>query len=148
MRKIKTPVQSYENFCKAFAGVFIKHAKNKGTYHTCYIRGAIEEYCYADPDRRHFLMEDACAEDACGYRIARALLVQGWHDATIVEHSLTQQEYVDAAEDYGFLECLERAGYVSAGSFSRHSNGLRYAWLLDGAPDLEEFFEVDEDDED
>ena len=41
MRKIKTPVQSYENFCKAFAGVFLKYAKDKGTFHTCYIRGLL-----------------------------------------------------------------------------------------------------------
>ena len=92
-------------------------------------------------------MEDAVAEDVCGYRIARALLVQGWHESAIVVHSSTQQEYVDASEDYGFLECLDRAGYANDSGFARYGNGLRYAWLMDGAPDLEPFFDADEDDD-
>lgn len=147
MRKNKTPVQSYENFCKAFAGVFKKHAQRKGTYHTCYVRDAINSYCTADAERRHFLMEDACAEDACGYRIARALILQGWDEDTIVDYSQQQQHYVDEAADYGFLDVLSAAGYTNSAGFIRPSNGMRYAWLMDGAPDLSAHIEgLDSDD--
>lgn len=141
MRKNKTPVQSYENFCKAFAGVFKKHAQRKGTYHTCYVRGAIDNYCTANSDRRHYLMEDACAEDACGYRIARALILQGWDEDTIVMHSEAQQSLVDEVGDYCFVDVLTWAGYGNDAGFYRDSNGKRYAWLMDGAPDLSEHIE-------
>ena len=146
IRKTKAPAQSYENFCKVFAGVFMKHAKTRGTFYTCYIRHAIDAYCVAGPDRRHFLSEDAQGEDACGYRIARALMVQGWDEDTIIEYSTTQQRYVDAVDRLGFDDVLERVGYSSAKGFARHSNGLRYAWLMDGAPEIEPL--LDEDDED
>lgn len=136
MRKNKAPVQSYENFCKAFAGVFKKHAHRKGTYHTCYVRGAIDNYCMAGSDLRHYLMEDACAEDACGYRIARALILQGWDEDTIVMHSGAQQNLVDEVDDFCFVDVLTWAGYRNEAGFHREANGKRYAWLMDGAPDL------------
>lgn len=136
MRKNKTPVQSYENFCKAFAGVFKKHAHRKGTYHTCYVRDAINSYCTADAERRHFLMEDACAEDACGYRIARAMILQGWDEDTIIMHSEAQQHLVNEVDDHCFVDVLTWAGYRNDSGFHRESNGKRYAWLMDGAPDL------------
>ena len=138
MRNNKTPVQSYENFCKAFAGVFKKHAYRTGTYHTCYIRGAIDSYCAAEPHRRHYMMEDASAEDACGYRIARALLLQGWDEDIIMLHSATQQHLVDDVDDLGadFVDVLTWAGYRNDSGFHREGNGKRYAWLMDGAPDL------------
>ena len=136
MRKIKAPVQSYENFCKAFAGVFKKHAQHKGTYHTCYVRSAIDCYCTADSDRRHYLMEDATAEDACGYRIARALILQGWDEDTIVVHSKAQQHLVDEVGCFCFEDVLTWAGYSNDAGFYREANGKRYAWLMDCAPDL------------
>ena len=136
MRKNKAPVQSYENFCKAFAGVFKKHAYRTGTYHTCYVRGAIDSYCTANSTRRHYLMEDACAEDACGYRIARALILQGWDEDTIVMHSEAQQHLVNAVADFYFEDVLTWAGYSNDDEFCRVANGKRYAWLMDGAPDL------------
>lgn len=141
MRKIKAPVQSYENFCKAFAGVFKKHAQYKGTYHTCYVRGAIDSYCTADSDRRHYLMEDATAEDACGYRIARALILQGWYEYNIVKHSVAQQRLVDAVGGFCFVDVLTWAGYRNDAGFHRAPNGQRYAWLMDGAPDLSKHIE-------
>ena len=147
MRKIKTPVQSYENFCKAFAGVFKKHAQHKGTYHTCYVRGAIDCYCTADSDRRHYLMEDASAEDACGYRIARALILQGWYAYNIVNHSVAQQRLVDAVDVYCFADVLTWAGYRNDSGFYRESNGQRYAWLMDGAPDLSAHIEDPDSDD-
>ena len=141
MRKNKTPVQSYENFCKVFAGVFKKHAQRKGTYHTCYVRGAIDSYCTTRTDHRHYMVEDACAEDACGYRIARALILQGWDEDTIVMHSEAQQRLVDEVDDYCFVDVLTWAGYSNDAGFYRESNGKRYAWLMDGAPDLYEYTE-------
>lgn len=149
MRKIKAPVQSYENFCKAFAGVFKKHAQRTGTYHTCFVRGAIDTYCTANSDRRHYMMEDACSEDACGYRIARALILQGWYEYTIVMHSKAQQRLVDAVDVFCFEDVLTWAGYSNDAGFHREANGKRYAWLMDGAPDLSEHIEDhDSDDHD
>lgn len=150
MRKNKTPMQSYENFCKAFAGVFKKHAKRKGTYYTCYVRGAINSYCTANSCRRHYLMEDACAEDACGYRIARALILQGWDEDTILMHSEEQQRLVDDLNaDFGFAEVLKLAGYRNDSGFILQANGMRYAWLMDGAPDLSAHIkDIDSEDRD
>ena len=139
MRKNKAPVQSYENFCKAFAGVFKKHAYRTGTYHTCYVRGAIDSYCTANSTRRHYLMEDACAEDSCGYRVARALILQGWDEGTIVAHSGEQQRIVDSVGDFCFVDVLTWAGYRNEAGFHRDANGQRYAWLMDGAPALDEY---------
>lgn len=147
MRKNKAPVQSYENFCKAFAGVFKKHARHKGTYQTCFVRGAIDNYCTANSARRHYLMEDAGAEDACGYRIARALILQGWDEDTIVMHSEAQQRLVDEVCDFCFEDVLTWAGYRNEAGFHRDSNGKRYAWLMDGAPDLCEHIEDSDSDD-
>lgn len=136
MRNNKAPVQSYENFCKAFAGVLKKHAYRTGTYHTCYVRSAIDRYCTANSTRRHYLMEDACAEDSCGYRIASALILQGWDEDTIVMHSKAQQILVDEVIDFCFVDVLTWAGYSNDAGFDRVANGQRYAWLMDGAPAL------------
>lgn len=147
MRNNKAPVQSYENFCKAFAGVFKKHAYRTGTYHTCYVRGAINNYCLADSDRRHYMMEDACGEDACGYRIARSLILRGWDEDTIVVHSEAQQSLVNEVCDFCFVDVLTWAGYSNDAGFYRDSNGKRYAWLMDGAPDLSEYIEYRDSDD-
>ena len=147
MRKNKAPVQSYENFCKAFAGVFKKHAQHKGTYHTCYVRGAIDSYCRADGGLRQYMMEDACSEEACGYRIARTLILQGWYEHNIVRNSAAQQELVDAVGDLCFADVLTWAGYSNDAGFLQESNGKRYAWLMDGAPDLYKHIEDHDYDE-
>lgn len=137
MRKDKKPEQTYENFCKVFAGVFRKHVYSTGGYATCYIRDAIRDWATAT-DSSRVTLEDLCRsdEDAVGYRIAKALLAQGWCADIIVLHTNTQQEYVDAVDD--FLIVLGNAGYVNEG-FSSHANGRRYQWLMDGGPSLEEF---------
>lgn len=143
----KTPKVSYENFCRAFAGVFKKHAYYGGTYHTCYIRDGILYYIDKSPGERAAIMDDAGREELMGFRIARQLLRCGWPEPAIVEVVQRQQDYVDAMVDtvYGFLEVLNAAGYYNDASFLRDSNGARYAWLADGAPDLQHVInELDE----
>lgn len=148
----KQPKVSYTNFCMAFAGVFKKYAHNQATYHTCYIRGAIDDYIGCAPDRRAILMEDAYREDLVGYRIAAQLLRCGWPEDAITDYATQQQCYVDDMEDHSiFLDVLHHAGYANEAGFARASNGVRYAWLLDGAPNLQETMdemdsEVEDDD--
>lgn len=137
MSKLSTP--SYEAYCKCFAGVFRKHVQGgHRSFFTCYIRGAIIEYVGADYERRGRMMESAVREDTVGYYIAKSLLGQGWPENYILEYAEEQQRHVNDAEDYSgmnFVAALSRAGYHNR-EFYREANGLRYAWILDGSPDL------------
>lgn len=137
--KHKAPKVTYENFCKAFAGVFKKHAYEQGTYHTCYIRAAILQYVDELPEGRAIIMEECSREELVGYRIAANLLRCGWPKPDIIGFVQRQQDHVDVIEDtgYGFVGVLNAAGYYNDASFRRDSNGARYAWLLDGAPSLQ-----------
>lgn len=142
---MKQPKVSYENYCKAFAGVFLKMARNAGTMHTCYIRSAIRDYCNSEGHRQR-MFEDSIAEDSIGYRIASSLLRAGWTEDQILEYNREQQDRVDElCED--FIAVLENAGYERDPRFARHGNGLRYAWLMDGAPELSEHDVLDDDDD-
>lgn len=147
----KTPKVSYENFCRAFAGVFKKHAYEQATYHTCYIREALLQYVDELPERRALLMEKPSHEELVGYRLAVALLRCGWPKPAIIGFVQRQQDYVDAMVDteYGFLGVLNAAGYCNDASFLRSTNGARHSWLLDGAPDLQRVInELDESNSD
>lgn len=150
--KHKTPKISYENFCRAFAGVFKKHAYEQGTYHTCYIREAILQYVDELPECRALLMEGCSREELVGYRIASQLLRCGWPEHAIIEFVQRQQDYVDDAmtnTHYGFIRVLNSAGYYNDELFRSDSNGARYAWLLDGAPSLQHVIdELDESNSD
>lgn len=152
MSRNKTPKVSYENFCKAFAGVFKKHAYRQATYHTCYVRAAIDAYADSTPERRANMMEDASREELVGYRIAAQLLRCGWTELDICAFADQQQGFVDAMEDRSnFLDVLAYAGYRNDAGFARDSNGVRYAWLLAGGRDLEDVMdemESEDDDED
>lgn len=149
----KKPKVSYENFCRAFAGVFKKHAYYNGTYHTCYIRAGILHYLDQSLEDRARIMEEYSREELVGYRIASQLLRCGWPEHAIVEFVTRQQEYVDAMDvtGYGFVGVLNAAGYYNDASFLRDSNGARYAWLMDGAPSLQHVIDAldayNEDDE-
>lgn len=151
--KHKNPKVSYENFCRAFAGVFKKHALEQGTYHTCYIRAAMLHYIDQSPEDRAVIMDEAGREELVGYRIAHQLLRCGWPEPAIVGFVQRQQGYVDDIEVFGyvFISVLSAAGYHNDGSFRRDSNGARYEWLIDGAPDLQhvidELDEARDDDE-
>lgn len=137
--KHKAPKVTYENFCKAFAGVFKKHAYDKGTYHTCYIRAGIIDYLEQNREGRAIVMEECYREELVGYRIASQLLRCGWPEPAIVGFVQRQQDYVDVMveTEYGFIGVLNAAGYHNDALFCRSSNGARYAWLMDGAPDLQ-----------
>lgn len=140
---------TYEAFCHAMAGIYNKHARRSGNYYTCYVRDAIKYYIYQDEVRRGVLMDTAGREHLVGYKIAHALLKAGWDEDTILEYVDLQQSRVDEAER---MVSFEEAVVALYGV--RHNNGyviymnyLRYIWLMDGAPDLEEVCQEILDDE-
>uniref|UniRef100_A0A7M2QMK0 Aldehyde dehydrogenase n=1 Tax=feces metagenome TaxID=1861841 RepID=A0A7M2QMK0_9ZZZZ len=137
MSKKTTP--SYEAYCKCFAGVFRKHVHgDHRSFFTCYIRDAITRYVEATDELRDRMLERAVREDTIGAYIAKSLLSQGWPENYILEYADLQQEAVNDAEEYSgleFVDALGAAGYENHG-FYREGNGLRYAWLMDGSPDL------------
>lgn len=137
MSKKSTP--SYEAYCKCFAGVFKKHVQGEHrSFYTCYVRDAINSYVNADDERRGRLMEGAAREATVGAYIAKALLDQGWPESYILESAEEQQRRVNNAEKMlgrDFVEALLYAGYHNR-EFYLEANGLRYAWILDGSPDL------------
>lgn len=149
MSKKSTP--SYEAYCKCFAGVFRKHVQGEHrSFFTCYVRDSINDYVEADDERRGVLMEGAAREATVGIYIAKALLDQGWPDDDILEYAEEQQGRVNAAENYSgldFVDALSSAGYHNR-EFYREANGLRYAWILDGSPDIRDRLEEGEDDDD
>lgn len=150
MSKKSTP--SYEAYCKCFAGVFRKHVQgDHRSFFTCYVRDSINDYVEADDERRGRLMEGAAREATVGVYIAKALLDQGWPEDDILEYAEQQQRRVNDAEGYSgldFVDALSYAGYHNR-EFYREANGLRYAWILDGSPDLiDRLDEGDNDDYD
>lgn len=149
MSKKTTP--SYEAYCKCFAGVFKKHVQGEHrSLFTCYIREAITDYVEADDERRDYLLERAVRESTIGAYIAKSLLSQGWPEDDILEYAELQQQAVNDAERFSgldFVDALAAAGYSSKG-FARESNGLRYAWIMDGSPDLIDRLEEGDDDDD
>lgn len=146
----KKSAPSYEAYCKCFAGVFKKHVQgDHRSFFTCYIRDAINSYVRADDERRGRLMEGAAREETVGVYIAKALLDQGWPEADILEYAELQQDRVNDAEGYSgldFVDALSYAGYHNR-EFYRESNGLRYAWILDGSPDLIDRLEEGDNDD-
>lgn len=149
MSKKSTP--SYEAYCKCFAGVFRKHVRgDHRAFFTCYVRGFSNDYVKADDERRGLLMEGAGREAIVGVYIAKALLDQGWPEDSILEYTEEQQRRVNDAEDYSgldFVDALRYAGYHNR-EFYREANGLRYAWILDGSPDLIDRLEEGDNDDD
>lgn len=146
--KHKEPKVSYENFCRAFAGAFKKHAYEQSAYHTCYIREAIIQFVDYPTYALPALVESSSREELLGFRIAANLLRCGWPKEALVGYATKQQNYVKAVEDswHGFLQVLERAGYRNWGKFAWRGNGLRHAWLVDGAPSLQPIIdELDEE---
>lgn len=149
MSKKSTP--SYEAYCKCFAGVFKKHVQgDHRSFYTCYVRDAINDYVEADDERRGRLMEGAARETTVGVYIAKAMLDQGWPEADILYYAEEQQRRVNNAEGYSgldFVDALCSAGYHNR-EFYREANGLRYAWILDGSPDLIDRLEEGDNDDD
>lgn len=149
MSKKTTP--SYEAYCKCFAGVFKKHVQgDHRSFFTCYVRDTINDYVEADDERRGRLMEGAAREATVGVYIAKALLDQGWPEDDILDYAVEQQRRVNGAESYSgldFVDALSYAGYHNR-EFYREANGLRYAWILDGSPDLIARLEEGDNDDD
>lgn len=148
----KKSAPSYEAYCKCFAGVYRKHVQgDHRSFFTCYVRDTINDYVEADVWSRGRLMEGAVREVTVGAYIAKSLLGQGWPEDDILEYAKMQQRRVNDAGGYSgleFVDALRSAGYHNRG-FYREANGLRYAWILDGSPDLiDRLGEGDNDDDD
>lgn len=137
---MKKERHTYEAYCRAFAGIYAKHAKNGGNYFTCYVRDAINYFIDKDEVERGVLMESAGRESLVGYKIAYSLLKAGWDEATIWDYTATQQGYVDEAERrVSFEEAVVRLYTLKTKPrFAMTMNAFRYAWLIDGAPCLED----------
>ncbi len=139
-RCIMTKRHTYEAFCRAVAGIYDKHAKRGGNYYTCYVREAITYYMGKDEIERGVLMESAGRECLVGYKIAYSLLKAGWSEDTIIEYTDLQQSRVDGAEQLlSFDEAVNALyGHALLSTYAITMNYLRYLWLMDGAPDLED----------
>ena len=137
---MKKERHTYESYCRAFAGIYAKHAKNGGHYFTCYVREAVKHFIDKDEVERGVLMESAGRESLVGYKIAYSLLKAGWDEDTIIEYTDTQQERVDEAERRLSFDgaVVHRYNIPSKPRFARTMNAYRYAWLIDGAPCLED----------
>lgn len=137
---MKKERHTYEAYCRAFAGIYLKHAKNGGQYFTCYVRDAIGHYIGKDEIQRGVLMEHGGRESIVGYKIAYSLLKAGWDEDTILHYTETQQEYVDVAERLASFDAalLHLYTFTPKPRFAISMNAYRYAWLIDGAPSLDE----------
>ena len=137
---MKKERHTYENYCRAFAGIYAKHAQRGGHYFTCYVRDAIKYFIDKDEMERGVLMETAGRESLVGYKIVYSLLKAGWSEDTILEFTELQQDRVDEAERLlSFDEAVHALyGNAARSAFSITMNYLRYLWLMDGAPDLED----------
>lgn len=137
---MKKERHTYEAYCRAFAGIYAKHAKNGGNYFTCYVREAIVYFLSKDETERGILLDDAGRESLVGYKIAYSLLKAGWPEDIIIEYTDIQQERVDEAERrLSFEEAvIHRYNIPFKPQFAISMNAYRYAWLIDGAPSLDE----------
>lgn len=137
---MKKERHTYEAYCRAFAGIYAKHAKNGGNYFTCYVREAISYFIDKDETERGVLLGTAGRESLVGYNIAYRLLKAGWDEDTIIEYTDIQQERVGVAERLLSFEAAVGHLYTfkTKPRFAMTVNALRYAWLIDGAPCLED----------
>lgn len=137
---MKKERHTYEAYCRAFAGIYAKHAKTGGHFFTCYVREAIEYFIDQDEVKRGVLMESAGRESLVGYKIAYSLLKAGWDEVTILDYTETQQGYVSEAERrMTFDEAVTHLyKFKPKPRFSITMNAFRYAWLIDGAPCLKD----------
>lgn len=137
---MKKERHTYEAYCRAFAGIYAKHAQRGGQYFTCYVREAIDYFIDKDETERGVLLETAGREYLVGYKIAYSLLKAGWDEDTILDYTDTQQGYVDEAERRVSFEeaVVRRYPLKTKHRFAINMNAYRYAWLIDGAPCLDE----------
>lgn len=147
-------------FVKCFAGVYQKHAKRvQSNRFTCYVRDAVRDYIEYDDSERREAQAIAAETDEIGYRVARALLVQGFGHSQILRYVEQMQDVVDTAERASggdaFADLLREHMYdvEYPGGWESRWNYLRWEWMRRGCPDLgiEEYepeYEDDEDDED
>lgn len=137
---MKKERHTYEAYCRAFAGIYAKHAKIGGNYFTCYVREAIDYFLGKDEVERGVMLESAGRESLVGYKIAYSLLKAGWSEEDIQEYTDIQQERVDEAERrVSFDEAVTHLYNIKPKPrFAVTMNAFRYAWLIDGAPCLED----------
>lgn len=142
---IKEPLSSYEDYCRVFAAVYLKHAAaSLGSLYTCYVRHGMEKAIEGENLSRP-KCKTSTDEDIVGIYIVRALIAQGMQTDVILEHTITMQLYVDNSDG----DCTERMKIHIAGFkhmneserklYNRHiENTARYWWAKAGGPPLVE----------
>lgn len=141
---MKEPISSYAVYCRVWAEVYKKHAKNsERTVFSCYVRGGILDALNRGELRKP-KQEVTTDEDIIGIYIVRALVAQGMRESAIMEYTEQMQDYVDAAErrhdcidlmDQG-LHAMGVNMLVEALSIINVRNRIRYLWAKHGGFEL------------
>ena len=141
---MKKPISSYEDYCRVWAEVYKKHAKQcSRTLFSCYVRNGIKDALYRGELRKP-KQEVTTYEDTIGIYIVRALVAQGMSESAILEYTEQMQDYVDAADDeHDCIDLMEQGLYamgvdtlVEAPFIVNVRNRLRYLWAKHGGFDL------------
>ena len=141
---MKEPISSYEDYCRVWAEVYKKHAKNSArTVFSCYVRGGVEDALNRGELRKP-KQEVTTDEDIIGIYIVRALVAQGMRESAILEYTERMQDYVDAAERrHDCLDLMEKGLHamgveppVEAQFIVNVRNRLRYLWAKHGGFEL------------
>lgn len=141
---MKEPISSYEDYCRVWAEVYKKHAKQcERTLFSCYVRSGIKDALYRGELRRPE-QEVTTDEDIIGIYIVRALVAQGMRESAIVDYTEQMQEYVDDAERrHDCIDLMAQGLYdmgvdllVEAPFIRNVRNRLRYLWAKHGGFEL------------
>lgn len=141
---MKEPISSYADYCRVWAEVYKKHAKNSGrSEFSCYVRSGILDALNRGELRKP-KQEVTTDEDIIGIYIVRALVAQGMRESAILAYTEQMQDYVDAAErGYDCLDLMEQGldamgvdPLVEAAFIVNARNRLRYLWAKHGGFEL------------
>lgn len=141
---MKELISSYEDYCRVWAGVYKKHAKNyERTLYSCYVRCGIEDALNHGELRKH-KHEITTDEYIVGIYIVRALVAQGMSESSIMEYTKQMQGYVnDADRVYDCVDCMEKGlrdmgidPHTEGGFIRNVRNRLRYLWAKHGGFEL------------
>ena len=141
---MKSPISTYEDYCRVWAEVYKKHAKHsESTLFSCYVRGGILDALNRGELRKP-TQEVTTDEDIIGIYIVRALVAQGMRESAIVDYTEQMQEYVDDAERrHDCIDLMAQGLYdmgvdllVEAPFIRNVRNRLRYLWAKHGGFEL------------
>ena len=141
---MKEPISSYADYCRVWAEVYKKHAKQcERTLFSCYVRYGIEAALNRGELRKP-AQEVTTYEDIIGIYIVRALVAQGMRESAILDYTERMQGYVDDAElGHDCVDLMESGLYrmgvdphVEGQFIGNPRNRLRYLWALHGGFEL------------